>query len=101
MNCRDCGEELLPYGQSLERVFDVGCEYIGITCKKCATEKTKRLKKERFVQEYEGENIYYKEGLYYPYWSASYGYKTLGGAWERIDNKHIAVVDMRLLLYGL
>lgn len=101
MNCRDCGEKLLPYGQSLDRVFDVGYEYIKTTCKECAIEITDKLKQKRFVQEYNGETIYYKDGLYYPYWEAGYAFETLEDVKERLDNKHISVVDRRLLLYGL
>lgn len=39
MNCRDCGKEILPYGQNLKRIFDVGYEYVKTTCEECAKKK--------------------------------------------------------------
>mgnify|MGYP001375894678 FL=1 len=99
MNCRLCNDKLLPYGQNLKRIFDVGNTYVMTTCSNCCDKETEKLKQERFVEEYKGENIYFKDGLYFPYWEAPYTFDDIEGAKERIDNKNIAVVDMRI--FGL
>lgn len=54
----------------------------------------KKIKTERFAEEYNDHNIYFKDGLYYPYWECQYAFDTLEGVKKRIDDMNVATPSM-------
>lgn len=62
-------------------------------CNACAIYIEARMKKECFIEKYNGSYIYSIDGIkYVPYWGCSYYFTSLIGCRNRIDNKHIAII---------
>lgn len=93
--CKECGDIISLYNFSNLR--DCDNSRIGRYCKKCGEEEYQHLLRERFTEEYEGNQIYKKDNLYYPYWGCSYGFEKLEDCKKRIDNKNISIIDARML----
>lgn len=95
MKCKNCNCEINAFDiGTVKRVCDVGSERIGLFCLQCGEKVEAELKKKRFVETYKEQDIYFKEGGYYPYYESLYFYKEIEGARSRIDNPHIAVISI-------
>jgi hypothetical protein len=75
--CNDCScpvsLEFKSYGTSTHKLRDVDFEKIkGYYCSECYEASLLKLKNKRFVERYKGQEIYFKEGNYSLWQSASY-----------------------------
>lgn len=89
MVCKKCGIDLTFSNISTER--DVDNKPIG-HCRECGELKLAELKKERFVETYQGNDIYIKDGRYYPYWGCMYSFDLIEDCRARIGASHIAII---------
>ncbi|OJT57361.1 hypothetical protein [Bacillus licheniformis] len=92
MNCTRCNKYLGFYYKNAS-VIDVDCERVkGLYCEECKDTVENELKQQRFVEEYKGSQIYFKDGGYYPYWGCVYHFRSLEGARDRVDNPNTAIL---------
>lgn len=92
IKCRQCDKDL-----ALNEIFgvrDVDLQRVGVFCREHGEIVQNNLKEKRFIEEYNGNKIYSKDGEYFPYWECSYSFVTLKDTKTRIDNPQIAVVNM-------
>lgn len=66
-------------------------------CKACTDIVIKELKQERFVENYNGSDIFIFEGRYYPYWGCTYSFDIIEDCRTRIDMKGVAVIPTGML----
>jgi hypothetical protein len=94
--CKDCGKILTL--KTIKGLRDLNNKFYGVYCEECYEEAEKRLKEERFVEEYKGQKIYQKDGRYVPYWGCHYWFDCIEGARARIDMPNgCAIVDVNVL----
>lgn len=93
--CKNCGEEI-----TLNNVAPIG-KYTLINgsgikrcCANCAKQIEDKLKKQYFIETYNDNDIYCKDGKYAPYWGCKYYFKSLEDCEKRIDNKTYAMINM-------
>ena len=72
--------------QDIHAIRDVDGTLIGLYCPKHYSNAKKKIEAERFVERYKENDIYFKDGRYYPYWGASYYFLTLQDVRRRIDD---------------
>ena len=86
LKCDCCGTEL-----SLSNArFVEGIERIKV-CNLCQNEYVQKVKSKYYVETYKGDDIYTKDGMYYPYWDCAYCYDNLEDCRKRMDNRHIGI----------
>ncbi|MEC2335184.1 hypothetical protein [Bacillus subtilis] len=95
--CKCCNRpvslELKDWGVNTHKIRDIdGQKVKGYYCSDCVDESMAHLMNERFVEVYNGNTIFCKDGNYTPYWECAYYFKTLEDCRNRIDAKHIAVM---------
>lgn len=78
---------------NIGRAMDVDSERIGTHCKDCALEVENDLKQKRLVETYKGNDIFCKDGRYYPYWQSSYHYVKLDHVKKGIDDRYSLAVS--------
>ena len=69
----------------------------GAYCSNCFNEAFVSLKESRFVEKYNGKNIYQKDGLYAPYWESSYAFDNIEDCKKRMDMKGVAVTPFGMM----
>jgi len=94
LKCCECNTEL--NFSNWGNIRDVNNKYVPY-CKNCADVVLLRLKENRFIENYNGADIYLFEGRYYPYWGCAYSFDNIDDCRARIDMKHVAVVPTVLL----
>ncbi|WP_324655159.1 hypothetical protein [Bacillus paranthracis] len=97
-----CCEKVLPAGFNLFReatkLTDVDGERLaGFYCRDCSTEALAYLMNERFVEVYEGNLLFCKDGRYSPWWGCPYYFKTIEECRIRIDNAHLSIVPTAVI----
>lgn len=80
--CDCCGKELTMFD------FKVSYGIVKIkTCSSCANHYIDVVKTKYRVETYKGNDIYKKDGKYFPYWDCPYCFDTLQECKDRIDSK--------------
>jgi hypothetical protein len=93
----DMGLEAYIKGKT-KKVIDIDGEKVkGYYCGDCHDYAQATLMNERFVENYNGNTIFAKDGKYSPYWECHYYFKTLEECRIRIDAKHIAVTPFGVI----
>lgn len=87
INCKECVIELTF--MNIRRLEDLDGTKIGMYCNDCFPAAEAKIKLQRYVETYKGNEIYCKDGQYAPYWQAPYYFKSLEDARIRIDNRHL------------
>lgn len=86
LKCDCCGTDLTLFNAR----FMVGVERIKV-CDSCLDEYVEKVKSKYHVETYKGNDIYTKDGMYYPYWDCPYCYDNLEDCKKRIDNRHVGI----------
>ena len=76
---------------------DLDFSSIGAHCSDCYEEADKAIKEKRFVETYNGENIYQKDGMYAPYWGCGYAFDNLEDCKKRMDMKGVAITPFGMI----
>lgn len=95
--CKECDAKLTM--SNINRLLDLDFTKLGVYCNNCFPEAEFKIKKQRLVEEYKGNEIYCKDNRFSPYWHSQYFFNKLEDARLRIDNKHLAVVDTEMLKF--
>lgn len=83
IKCRCCGVILECTFQDwserkINKLIDVDGEKIkGLYCGNCVSKAHDDLMDSRFVEEYGGNRIYHKDGMYFPFWTSPYHLKSI------------------------
>lgn len=93
MKCKQCGKDLGYFNENGYIVFDVDFQRVGSFCQEHGINVENSLKEKRFVEEYKGNKIYSKDGVFFPYWGCQYFFDNLKDTKVRIDNSHIAIIN--------
>lgn len=87
IHCRECNTELSF--MNIKRLEDLDWSRIGMYCNKCFPAAEAKIKSQRYVETYKGNEIYCKDDKYAPYWQSPYYFNSLEDARIRIDNRHL------------
>lgn len=94
IHCKECEVELSF--MNIRGLKDLDFSRMGAYCSTCFPATEENLKQQRFVEEYDGNKIYSKDGKYSPYWHCWYCFDTVEEARSRIDAKGIGVYNSSL-----
>ena len=86
--CKVCDERITLRNITRERNIGGGSLRC---CNQCGKSEQDRLKEKYYVETYNGEDIYMKDGVYLPYFECTYCFKTLDDCKKRIDAEGIAI----------
>lgn len=81
LKCDCCNTTLNIYNSK----FEVGIERVKV-CHSCV-DYIGKVKSKYYVETYKGNDIYTKDGMYFPYWDCQYCFPTLQDCRNRIDSK--------------
>lgn len=79
--CDCCNAILKPYNSK----YEVGVERVKV-CQSCI-DYIDKVKSKYYVETYKGNDIYMKDGMYFPYWDCQYYFSSLQDCRNRIDTK--------------
>ena len=83
---------------NVRKVHDLNGEKVrGSYCGDCGEMAQAELMNERFVENYNGNTIFCKDGRYIPYWDCHYYFKTIEECRMRIDAKHIMITPFGMV----